>query len=78
MADSATWYAFIKSLRADQDRLRAELEPYESGRSQVRTRPYGGEWRDITAETIATMKGEIASLQRTIDNVITEQGLSDA
>jgi hypothetical protein len=76
--DSATWYAFLKRLRADQGRLCAELEPYEAGSMRVGTRPYGGEWRDTTDETIASIKREIASLQRTIDNVIAEQGLSDA
>jgi hypothetical protein len=78
MADKATWYAFLKSLRAEQDELRTELERYEAGGMRVGTRPYGGEWRDTTDETIASIKGEIASLQRTIDNVIAEQGLSDA
>jgi len=76
--DTDTWYAFIKNLRARQDELRAELEPYESGTMQVGTRPYGGEWRDTTAETINTIKGEIASIERTIQNVIAEQGLHDA
>jgi hypothetical protein len=76
--DSATWYDFIKNLRAKQDGLRAELEPYESGTMHVGTRPYGGEWRDTTEETIASIKGEIASLERVIRSVITEQGLRDA
>jgi hypothetical protein len=78
MADPATWYAFIKSLRAEQDELRAELEPYEMGGMRVGEKPPGGAWRDTTAERIAQIKGEIASLQRTIDNVIAEQGLRDA
>jgi hypothetical protein len=76
--DSAIWYNFIKRLRAEQDKLRTELEPYESGGMRVGTRPYGGEWRDTTDETIRTMKGEIASLQKTIDSVIVDQGLHDA
>jgi hypothetical protein len=42
---------------------------------RVGTRPYGGEWRDITAETISTIKGEIASLERTIQGVVAEQDL---
>lgn len=75
--DRTIWYDFIKGLRAEQDRLRAELEPYETGGRRERTRPYGGEWGDTTDATIAQIKGEIASLQRTIDNVIAEQGLRD-
>jgi hypothetical protein len=76
--DSAIWYDFIKGLRAEQDRLRTELEPYETGGMRVGTRPYGGVWGDTTDATIAQIKGEIASLQRTIDKVIAEQGLHDA
>jgi hypothetical protein len=76
--DSAIWYDFIKGLRAEQDRLRAELEPYEIGGMRVGTRPSGGVWGDTTDATIAQIKGEITSLQRTIDKVIAEQGLRDA
>jgi hypothetical protein len=75
--DSAIWYDFIKALRTDQDRLRAELEPYLSGGMRVGTRPYGGEWGDTTDATIASIRAEIASLQRTIDNVIKERGLKE-
>jgi hypothetical protein len=75
--DRAIWYDFIKGLRAEQDRLRAELEPYETGGWRVGTRPYGGVWGDTTDTTIAQIKDEIASLQRTIDNVIVEQRLRD-
>jgi hypothetical protein len=75
--DSAIWYDFIKGLRAEKDRLRAELEPYETGKMRVGTRPRGGVWGDTTDATIAQIKGEIASLRRTIDRVITEQKLND-
>jgi hypothetical protein len=57
-------------------------QPASSGRHvrrgmRIATRPYGGVWGDTTDATIAQIKGEIASLQRTIDNVIAEQGLRD-
>lgn len=75
--DRTIWYEFVKSLRADQDRLRAELEPYETGKMRVRTRPPGGVWGDTTEATITQIKGEIASLQRTIDRVTAEQNLQN-
>lgn len=78
MADYATWYAFIKSLRADQDQLRAELEPYKSGKMRVGKAPLGVPMQDCTQERIAEIEEEIASIQRTIDAVIAEQGLRDA
>jgi hypothetical protein len=75
IADRETWYAFIKALRAEQDELHEDLDRYETGGMRVGTRPYGGEWRDITNATTASIKKEIASLQRTIDHVIAEQGV---
>jgi hypothetical protein len=76
--DSSTWYDFIKALRAEQDKLRAELEPYENGTLLIGKGRPGSPLGDCTDETIATIKGEIASLQRTIDRVISEQGLHGA
>jgi hypothetical protein len=76
--DRAIWYDFITGLRAEQDGLRAELEPYETGKMRVQTRPLGGVWGDTTDATIVQIKDEIASLQRTIGRVIAEQKLYDA
>ena len=76
--DSAVWYAFIKRLWAEQEKLRTELEPYLTKSMRVGIGPPGGPMQDCTDERIATIKGEIASLQRTIDNVIAEQGLRNA
>jgi hypothetical protein len=75
--NSSIWYDFIKNLRKEQDALRAELEPYESGTMRIARGPMGGPMQDFTAERISAIKGEIASLQRTIDHVIAEQGLQD-
>jgi hypothetical protein len=75
--DIGIWYAFIKNLRTRQDKLRAEREPYVSGTMRIGKGPAGGPMHDCTDETIATINGEIASLQRTIDYVIAEQGLCD-
>ncbi len=76
--DRPDWIGFIKGLRAEQERLRAELRPYEDGTMRVGRRPPGGIWEDFTEERIATINGEIGSLQRTIDRVIAEQGLHNA
>jgi len=76
--DSAIWYDFIKGLRAEQDKLHAELDPYLTEGVRVRRVLGNGSMQDFTDERIAAIKGEIASLQRTIDNVIAEQGLRNA
>jgi len=59
---------YLRHLRAQQDRLRAEREPYVSGRRTVRD----GQGRDITAEVIAQMTAEIDSLERTAQSLIAE------
>lgn len=76
--DNGSWYVFVNHMRQEQTRLRAELKPFETQTMYLGTRPRGGVWRDITAKTITSIKGEIATLQRTIDGVIAEQGLADA
>jgi hypothetical protein len=73
MADPTIWAEFIKSLRAEQDELRAYLASFENGAQKVSR---GGV--DRTPDEVATVKREIASLQETINRVITEQGLRDA
>ena len=49
-------------LRCDLEQLQAELQPYEDGRMRV-----GRNRRDVTAERIAVIKGEIASLEKAIN-----------
>jgi predicted transcriptional regulator len=71
------WDAFVKELRSRQQKLREELRPYEDGTMRVWRGPRGATPTDITDERISTIKGEIASLQRTIDQVIAEQGLGE-
>jgi hypothetical protein len=78
MADRESWIAFVRELRTRQGELREELRPYEAGAMRVGRGPTGGTMRDITDERIATIKREIASLQRVIDQVASEQGLTDA
>jgi hypothetical protein len=73
VANPTIWLDFIKALRAEQDELRGYLVPFEAGTQKV-----GRGGVDWTANEIATVKREIASLQDTIDRVIIEQGLSDA
>ncbi len=75
MASPEMWYAFVKALRREQDKLRDELQPYLAGTMQApdATGRYGKD-----EKTIAVIEREIASLQKTIDRVISEQGLQDA
>jgi hypothetical protein len=63
----------VRGLRADQQRLREELRGYEAGTMHVGVRPFGGNWTDITERRIAAIKGEIDSLESTIEFVTTQQ-----
>ena len=71
MSDRVTWTAFINGLRTLQEQLREYLAPFEAGSASV-----GRGGRDYTADEIATVRREIASLQKTIDRVIAEKGLA--
>jgi len=62
---------FIKALRTEQDTLRNYLASFDAGATVHRNRV------DWTATEIATVKREIASLQVTIDRVVTEQGIAN-
>ena len=78
MADIQRWKAFVRELRGRQDALREEAQPYEAGIMRICRGMAGGPLRDITGERIATIKDEIASLERAIRFVIAEQALDDA
>ncbi|HEV2302566.1 MAG TPA: hypothetical protein VGR91_13440 [Stellaceae bacterium] len=75
MAGPEMWCDFIKALRREQDKLRAELQPYLAGSIQVLD---GTSHLGRDDKTITAIKQEIASLQKTIDRVISKQGLQDA
>jgi hypothetical protein len=78
MASRESCVTFIRELRDRQNNLREELRPYEKGTMRIARGPAGGPMQDITDQRIMTIRGEIASLQRVIDHVIAEQGISDA
>jgi hypothetical protein len=73
--NSQVWRDFIKALRREQDKLRAELKPYSDG--TVQAPDATGRFAKDT-KTIAVIEREIASLQTTIDRVVAEQRLTDA
>ena len=50
--ESGPFDTYVRGLRADQQRLRKELRRYESGATHVGTRPFGGNWRDITENAL--------------------------
>jgi hypothetical protein len=79
MATKELWIEFVRSLRSRQDALRAEARPFEEGKIFVGI-PVPGWHRDadITKSHIAAIYGEIASLEKTLQRVIAEQGLGDA
>jgi hypothetical protein len=78
MASKQQWIEFVQALRARQDELRAEARPFEDGKISV-GQPLPDWHRDVdmTKAHIAAIKGEIASLGKTIQGVIAEQGLND-
>jgi hypothetical protein len=65
--------AFLGHLRAAQGKFLTELKAYNSGKMRIGTRTVGGIWRDITEQHVASIRGEIASLERTIQSVIAQQ-----
>jgi len=50
--ESGPFDTYVRGLRADQQRLRKELRRYECGAIHVGTRPFGGNWRDITENAL--------------------------
>jgi len=67
--------AFMQHLLAEQNRLLNELKAYNSGKMRLGTRALGQTWRDITDQHLATVRGELASLERTIQSVIAQQDM---
>ncbi len=63
------WQSFIDGLRLDQAKLRDELRPYEAGTMRVGRGPPNGPMEDFTDERIATIKGEIESIEKTVRRV---------
>jgi hypothetical protein len=74
MASREEWIAFVKALRGRQDKLREEARPYEECRIFIGPLPSGGR-SEVTEKYIASIKEDIASLERTIQRVIAEEGL---
>ena len=70
--------AFLKSLRADQDRLRDEMQPYESGGYRLLRRSPTGELQDITDQRIAQIRREIDSIESAIKFAILQQEMRRA
>lgn len=52
--------AFVKHLKQEQQKLRDQLSPLESGSMQIRRRPFGGRWEDMTKTEIGRLKKSIA------------------
>lgn len=72
--DQAEVDGFVRHCREEQERLRQELAPYESGSMRVRRGPMGGLMEDFTAERIEQIKREIANLDFAIQRATTELG----
>jgi hypothetical protein len=78
MATKQEWTEFVQALRARQDELRAEALPFEEGKIFIGQPLPAGQHVDMTMAHIGAIKGEIASLEKTIQKVIAEQDLGNA
>ena len=78
MATKQEWMEFVQALRTRQDELRAEALPFEEGKIFIGQPLPAGQRVDMTNAHIAAIKGEVESLEKTIQKVIAEQGLGDA
>ena len=66
--------AFLKALRTDQDRLREDMRPYESGGYLLLRRAPTGELQDVTDQYVAKIKRDIDSIDGAIEFVMAQQG----
>jgi hypothetical protein len=71
-AENTIWVNFVAALRREQNALRAYLAHWEKHTQAAA--PIGSRM----ANEGATVRKEIETLQRTINRVISEQGLTDA
>ena len=77
MATKQEWIEFVQALRTRQDELRAEALPFEEGKIFIGQPLPGWQQADMTKAHIAAIKGEVESLEKTIQKVIAEQSLGD-
>ncbi len=60
---------YARGIEADLAELKKNLSPLESGDMVLRSREFGGEWRDVTAETIAFDRKVIATYEAILKDV---------
>jgi hypothetical protein len=63
------WKAYAKGVEADIARIKNDLAPLEEGSMKIGSREYGGEWRDVTSETIAHYKRSIETYEAILKDV---------
>ena len=68
MATKEQWIEFVHAMRRRQDQLSAEARPFEEGKIFIGI-PSPNRDVDITKAHIQAIKGEIASLEKTIHRV---------
>jgi polyhydroxyalkanoate synthesis regulator phasin len=57
---------FVDTLKRENAEAQEQIEQIEKTGRRIRERPYGGSWSDVTDREIASLKGDIASRERTI------------
>jgi CTP-dependent riboflavin kinase len=60
---------YARGIEVDLAELRRMLEPLEDGTMHIRSREFGGEWKDVTAETIDFDKRTIATYEAILRDV---------
>jgi hypothetical protein len=63
------WIAYAKGVEADIAQLKKDLAPLEEGRMTIGEREGSSAWRDITPETIARHKQNIATYEAILKDV---------
>jgi hypothetical protein len=63
---NAAMEGFVRWCEGKLVKSRDQLEPLESGRMHIGTRPFGGQWEDITLREIRRVRANIAELEALI------------
>jgi hypothetical protein len=63
------WHTYAKDVEAELAQLRRDFTPLEAGTMQIVERVGGGEWKDVTQETVDRNKRVIATYEAILEDV---------
>ncbi|WP_314961483.1 hypothetical protein [Bradyrhizobium cosmicum] len=64
------WKAYARGVEADIAQIKRDLAPLEDGTMTIGERESGSDWRDVTPETIARYKQNIATYEAILKDVV--------